>query len=123
MRRRMLIVDDEPGMCRFLERFFQQSGFHVETTTSPLEALHRIEAQHPDVLLLDVRMTPMSGLELLQKVRELAPTLHVIMVSAIEDEATAQEALGLGAIDYVTKPLTLDPQWWAERFFGYAAGA
>ncbi|MBI4341691.1 MAG: response regulator [Candidatus Omnitrophica bacterium] len=117
--RRMLIVDDEPGMCRFLSRFFQQTGFVVDATTSPEEALSRIATQRPDLLLLDVRLGGVSGLELLRTIRELTPGLRVVMVSALEDEATAQEALRLGAVDYVTKPLTLDPQWWAERFFGY----
>lgn len=115
---RVLVVDDELSVCAFLERFFQHCGFDVETTTSPTVALERIRQRRPDLVLLDVRMGPMSGLELLQKARAFAPDLRVVMVSGIGDEQTVREALSLGAMDYVTKPFNLDTQWWVERFFG-----
>ena len=117
--RRMLIVDDEPKICEFLKRFFERSGFNVETSTSPLEALERVKSARPDLLLLDVRMSPLSGLEVLKQVKALDPEIRVVMVSAVADEQIVREALRLGALDYVTKPLELDTRWWAERFFGF----
>ncbi len=119
---RILVVDDEIKICAFLEKFFQGRGFEVETTTSPVEALERIKVRRPDLVLLDVRMSPMSGLEVLRVARSLVPDLRVVMVSAIDDEQVVQEALSLGAVDYVTKPFMLDGRWWAERFFWSSPG-
>ena len=115
---RILIVDDELKICEMLGKFFRHLGFAVESTTSPIDALKQVEQQRPDLLLLDVRMSPLSGLEVLRRVRHIDPNLRVIMVTAIDDDEIAQEALALGAIDYVTKPLSLNTKWWAERFFG-----
>lgn len=115
---RVLIVDDEVKICELMERFFRQLGFDVNSTTSPLEALEQVEQQRPDLLLLDVRMSPISGLEVLRRVKCIDSTLRVIMVTALDDAAIAQQALALGAIDYVTKPFSLNTEWWAERFFG-----
>jgi len=114
----LLIVDDEEKICHFLGAFFQRCGFATQTTTSPLEALERIQAHQPDLVLLDVRMSPISGLEVLRRAKRFAPDLRVVMVSALDDPQVAHEAMALGAIDYVTKPFTLDAVWWAERFFG-----
>ncbi len=116
---RMLIVDDEPKICNFLGQFFQERGFTVETTTSPLEAVERASATSPEIMLVDIRMHPIDGLEVLRRVRASAPEVHVIIVSAYDEAEIAQQALQLGALDYVTKPLVLNPHWWAERFFWF----
>jgi DNA-binding NtrC family response regulator len=113
----LLIVDDEAKICHLLADFFQRRGFHTSMANSGSEAIERLSASAPDYLLLDVRMPDLSGLEVLRVARALHPELRVIIVSSIGNADIVEEAMGLGAFDYVTKPFTVDDQAWARVFF------
>jgi DNA-binding response OmpR family regulator len=113
----LLIVDDEPKICRLLSGFFSSRGFTAATAQSGREALSRLEESVPDYLLLDIAMPDMSGLELLREAKTRYPDLKVVMVTALDDEETKAEALRAGALDYVTKPFTFTDQGWARAFF------
>ncbi len=105
---RLLIVDDEQGLLDALSEEFAAQGFEVETATSGLEAIEKAEAEAPDLVLLDIRMPGMDGLETLGRLMEIQPGLGVIVVSAVHDADMAQRAMELGAFDYLTKPFDLD---------------
>jgi DNA-binding response OmpR family regulator len=101
---RILIVDDEPPVLDVLSEYFATQGFAVETASSGAEALSAVKRERPHLVLLDVRMPGMDGVEVLRRLREDEHDIAVIMVTANEDVALARETLKLGAFDYVAKP-------------------
>jgi two-component system, response regulator, stage 0 sporulation protein F len=101
---RILIVDDEPSVREVLGEYFMEQGYSVETAGDGEEALAVVQRDAPDLVLLDVRMPGIDGVETLRRMRNLASTLAIIMVTANEDVALARETLKLGALDYVAKP-------------------
>jgi DNA-binding NtrC family response regulator len=104
---RILVVDDEPGICRAFERFFKDAGHAVRTSSRAETALPLAKAFEPDVLLLDIRLPGMSGLDALKRFKEADPHLPVIVMTAYGTMDTAVEAMKRGAYDYVLKPLDL----------------
>jgi DNA-binding NtrC family response regulator len=105
---KLLIVDDEIDIREFAKNFFRKRNIDVYTASGGNEALEIIEDTHPDLILLDVRMEEMTGVELLKKLREAGNRIKVIMVSGIEDQAIVDDAKSLGITGFVHKPLILD---------------
>lgn len=105
---RLLVVDDEPEICDFLKSFFEDRDFEVQSAVSGEEALRAAETFRPQVILLDIKMREMDGLTVLRKVKEKNPKIKVIMVTALETTDKIEEAMRLGADNYITKPLSLD---------------
>lgn len=108
MTTRLLVVDDEPEICDFLKSFFEDRDFEVRTALSGEEALKAVEAFRPQVTLLDIKMGNVDGLTVLRKVKEAHPKIKVIMVTALETTDKIEEAMRLGADNYITKPLSLE---------------
>ncbi len=104
---RVLVVDDEPDAVDLLQEFLAGKGYEVVTACNGEEALERVKADRPHVILLDVRMPRMNGLEVLRQVRQIDKEVGVIMVTAVNEEDTGRQAMALGAFDYVVKPLDL----------------
>ena len=105
---KLLIVDDEVDIREFAKRFFTKRGIDVTTASNGEEALSSIDQNKPDLVLLDITMEKMSGIDALKKLREKNNFVKVIMVTGIEDEETVKEANGYGVKGYVHKPLVLD---------------
>jgi DNA-binding response OmpR family regulator len=103
----ILIVDDEPEVCGFLKEFLAMKGYAVLTALSGAEALQCVQEQPPDLMLLDIKMQGMDGLETLRRIRALNRTLSVIMLTGVSDEEIAQQTIREGAQDYLVKPLNL----------------
>src|SRR5919204_2874390 len=101
---RILIVDDEQSVRDVLSEYFTEQGYNVATAESGKEALAVLQGFRPDLVLLDVRMPGLDGVETLRRLRQVAPAVSVIMVTANEDVALARDTLKLGATDYVAKP-------------------
>ena len=101
---RILIVDDEQSVREVLSEYFIEQGYSVEYAGGGEEALALVQRSTPDLVLLDVRMPGIDGVETLRRIREIAPDVAVIMVTANEDVGLARETLKLGALDYVAKP-------------------
>ena len=102
-RRRVLIVDDEPLILEVLSEHFKVE-FDVETAPNGADALAAILRQRPDVVLLDINMPRMNGVEVLKDIKQIDDSIAVIMVTANEQVALAAEALRAGAFGYVPKP-------------------
>ena len=105
---RILVVDDEAPVREVLAEYFSTEGYAVESAGSGAEALSAVRCGRVDLVLLDVRMPGLDGVQVLRKIRELANGVPVIMVTANEDVALAKETLKLGAFDYVAKPFDFD---------------
>jgi DNA-binding response OmpR family regulator len=101
---RILVVDDENAVRETLAAYFTEQGYEVATAQSGKDALALLPDYRPDLVLLDVRMPGLDGLETLRRLRQAAPGLAVVMVTANEDIALARETLKIGALDYVSKP-------------------
>lgn len=104
-RRRVLVVDDEPRMIKFIRLNLEHDGFEVYEATSGPQALEKMRDQLPDLVLLDVMMPDLDGFETLRLVREIS-TVPVIMLTAKGEEDDRVRGLELGADDYVTKPFS-----------------
>jgi two-component system, NtrC family, response regulator PilR len=104
----LLIVDDELGMRQFLTHLLQREGHEVRVAENGREAITRLQEQKADLILSDVRMPDMSGIDLLRSVREFQPEVEVIMMTAFANVDTAREAFLLGAYDFVQKPFDND---------------
>ena len=107
-KRTVLVVDDEPLVREVLERHLKDSGYETAAAANGDEALVRASEQVFEVVLLDITMPGMSGIEALGQFRTFYPDVSVIMVTAVNDRKTAVEAMKLGAYDYVVKPFDLD---------------
>ncbi|MBL8735537.1 MAG: sigma-54-dependent Fis family transcriptional regulator [Planctomycetes bacterium] len=103
-RHQLLIVDDEPDLRWMLRGLFEDEGFVVHEAGDGDEALARLDEAAPDVVLSDMRMPRLPGIELLRTLRKRSPDLPVVLLSAVEDLATAVDAIKEGAFDYQAKP-------------------
>jgi DNA-binding response OmpR family regulator len=107
MAARVLVVDDDPATVELLQDFLLAKGYEVLTASDGAEALRTLKAERPHLLLLDVMMPKLDGLEVLRQVKALDPTVGVIMVTGVNEEAIGRKAMELGAFDYIVKPLDL----------------
>ncbi len=108
MARSILVVDDEESIIRSLEGILTDEGFEVVNAVNGKAALERIEEEIPDLVLLDIWMPELDGIETLVKIKESFPALQVVMMSGHGTIETAVKATKLGAYDFIEKPLSLD---------------
>ena len=105
MNDRILVVDDDASIRRTFERHLSQQGHIVSTASSAEEALSQLPEFSPALVIADIRMPGMDGIELLRHVRSVAEDIDVLIITAHEDMATAVTAMKAGAYDYLVKPL------------------
>ena len=101
----ILAVDDEPGILRLIRLELTHQGFRVITASNGQDALHMVEEQRPDVVLLDIVMADMTGLEVMKRLREQS-NIPVILLTARDSDNDKVRGLELGADDYVVKPFS-----------------
>ncbi len=102
-RTQVLVVDDDPQVLRYVQRTLQEAGFHPVPVTDPQEALRLVEAEAPDLVVMDLGLPGMDGFGLLSRLRQFSG-VPVIFLTARDDRELAARALRMGADDYVTKP-------------------
>lgn len=108
MTARILVVDDEEIIRESLYYILEKEGHEVEAAQDGLEALHKIEKQPFDIVITDLEMPEVKGIELLEKVQQLTPETFVLIITAYASIETAIAALRKGASDYIIKPLEFD---------------
>lgn len=108
IRAKVLVVDDEVSIVEVLKGIFRRQGYRVKTAGSGEEALELLASEPFDLMLSDIRMSPIGGIELLRRAKELQTHLAVIMMTAYAAVETAVEAMRMGAFDYVCKPFKVD---------------
>jgi DNA-binding response OmpR family regulator len=105
---KILVVDDELEIGNIFYDFFTPKGYEVIKATSGEEAIKLVKTENPNLVFLDIRMPVMDGMEVLRQIKEIDQSIAVVMITVLNDEKTAKNALELGAYDYVTKPLSFD---------------
>ncbi|MHB8907554.1 MAG: response regulator [Syntrophales bacterium] len=105
---KILVVDDEAEVVRLLKDFLTSKGYEVATALNGAEALDKVREMKPDIVLLDIIMPGIGGIDTLKEIKKIDPTIAVIMVTAVVDEELANRAVKLGAFDYITKPINID---------------
>src|SRR5262245_38835374 len=108
MKRRLLIVDDDVAILEVLEMRLLAMGFEVTSTPDAIRALQTLESTRVDLALLDLRMEPMNGIQLMEALHARQPRLPVLIMTAHGTIETAVEAVQRGAFDYLTKPFVRD---------------
>ena len=101
---KFLIVDDEPDVVDQVKELFEIRNYTVVTATSGEKALDLVKKEKPNIMILDIRMPGISGIDVLKEVKKNYPKTRVIMLTGVEDDATRDMAMGLGASGYLTKP-------------------
>ncbi|MDE0467841.1 MAG: sigma-54 dependent transcriptional regulator [Candidatus Poribacteria bacterium] len=104
----VLVIDDDEKICWAFEQFLESEGYRPSIANNAEEGLRRIAADKPDVILLDVKLPGMSGLEALGEIKANHPWVIVIIITAYDDVETTIEAMRLQAFDFVPKPIDLD---------------
>ncbi len=105
---KLLVADDEPKICRLLENFFTERGYNVILASDGASALATIKEERPHIVFLDLHMPGLNGLDVLKEAVLFDETIKVIVITAIEDQETIEEAKRMGAADYVIKPFSLE---------------
>lgn len=106
--KKILICDDDKTVADFLERFLKEEGYaQIDKVPSGEEALKKIANERYQLVLLDIRLPGISGIETLQRIKEIDKNLGVIMITGFPELETAKQALDMGAYDYIVKPFDL----------------
>ncbi len=103
----VLVVDDEPTICSLMNVFLTQKGYQVQIANTGEDALALFQEAYPDIVLLDISMPGMRGIDVLRRMKEINAACGVIMLSAYGDDETIQEAMDMGAFCYIQKPMEL----------------
>ncbi len=105
---RVLVVDDDPGITDLFVRILKEEGQDVHTASSGKECVESVKRYDPDVVLLDLKMADLSGIDVLRLIKKYNRKIPVIMITAYATMNTAIEAIKLGAYDYISKPFDND---------------
>ena len=103
---KILVVDDDAKNRKLLEDFLEHRGYDVITASNGKEALEKMK-EGPAIVFLDIMMPGMHGLKVLDRIKEMAPSTEVIMVTAFDEHALSVESKKRGAFDFITKPIDL----------------
>jgi YesN/AraC family two-component response regulator len=101
---RILVVDDEENMLQMLKTFFTEKDYSCLTAKNGVEALQILEKEQIDIVITDMKMPEMDGLDLLKNIKEKHKNISAVIMTGFSEEYTTTEALNLGADGYITKP-------------------
>lgn len=104
---KIMVVDDDDGILNLLKRFLVSLGYEAIMTNNGEEALERMN-EMPEIVILDIMMPGMDGLQVLEKIKEKAPSTEIIVITGLEETGLGIECLERGAFEFMAKPLNLD---------------
>ncbi len=103
----ILVIDDEEEICGFLQDLLTGEGYEVFTATDPQKGLQMVEELRPDIVILDLKMPTMDGIEVLRRIKKIDEAIAVVIATGFGAMDSAKAAMRLGAFDYITKPFDL----------------
>ncbi len=106
--RAILVIDDDEVILRSIERQLRNVDVHLDLEHNPISGLARIAEKHYDLVLCDIKMKPINGIEVLRRIRASNPDLPVIILSAFVDDQLFEDARRLGSSDFLIKPVRRD---------------
>ena len=101
----VMVIDDEQGILDVVGRFAQRAGYEAVTCSSGRDAISQLQLRRADLVLVDLRMPDVGGLDVLRAIREIDPRCQAVLMTGYASVDTAVEAIKLGAMDYLSKPL------------------
>jgi len=105
---RLMVIDDEAIVGKRLRQVFNKMGFVVEVFDSPVQAMEAAAAHPFDIVVTDLKMEGMDGMEVLNRVRQLNPATRVIIITGYAEPETAEKAFKVGVFDFIPKPFRLE---------------
>lgn len=105
---RILVVDDDPSVVSILTKYFSDAGYSVDAAAHGGDALIAVSQYQPDVVVLDILMEGLNGVQVLEQIRSLDPKIRVIMITGSGDASLKPTAMSMGAFAYVSKPVSLE---------------
>ena len=108
MKKKILVVDDELAVCNMLKKFLTKEGYEATVALSGEEAIEKVRQENPHIVLLDIKMPGIDGVETLKRIREIDKKVGIVMITVVKDDEIGRKCMELGAYDYITKPLSLD---------------
>jgi two-component system, NtrC family, response regulator PilR len=105
LRPQLVVIDDEQGILDVVGRFAQRAGYDTTTFSSGRDAIAQLQTRHADLVLVDLRMPEVGGLDVLRAIRDIDPRCQAVLMTGFASVETAVEAIKLGATDYLSKPL------------------
>jgi len=102
----ILVVDDERVVLKSCERVLSPEGYGVRTTTSPREALSQLRSDSYDLVITDMMMPEMDGIEFMRQVRQISPEMNIVLITGYPSQESIKEALGMRIVDYLPKPFS-----------------
>ncbi len=107
MQRRVLLIDDDEMLLNLLQELMHKEGYEVLSTADGPQGVRIYKERRPDLVVLDLGLPTMNGLEVLRKIRTFDPQAKVVVVTGHATEESAEVALGLGAVKYLRKPIDI----------------
>jgi len=107
-RKKILLIDDNVNVLTVISDILKYSGFRVKTANTPQEALKLVSKESPDLVLIDLRMPDLDGIQLMYSIKERNPKIPVVIYSGYPSVETAKKAIKGGALDYIPKPFDVN---------------
>ncbi len=119
----LIVIDDEPGILEVVGRYAARAGFEVIACAGGREGIAKVQSTHADLVMVDLRMPDIGGIEVLRAIRDSGPACEVVLMSGYATIDSAVEAVKLGARDYLTKPLDFERVQRCSRSCGTSSSA
>jgi DNA-binding NtrC family response regulator len=104
---RVLVLDDEPIVCKRLQPALEKLGFAVDTFTQSVEAMHQVQQSAYDIVITDLKMKEIDGMRFLEEVKKQRPQTEVIVITGFATMETAKQSFQKGVFDFIAKPFKL----------------
>lgn len=101
---KVLVIDDDPSVCKTVGLLLEDNGYRARTYTDPNKAIEAADEESCQIALVDLRMPKVDGIEVVSRLREIDPRMHIIVITAYPDLDSATETMRRGATDYLAKP-------------------
>ena len=106
--KRILVVDDEIELCNVFKEFLVLKGYEVDVAHNGKSAINKVKEMRPHIVLLDIIMPGMNGIDILKEIKRINPAIEVIMITAVGNEKIAEKTFELEARDFICKPVNLN---------------